>query len=75
MKLAVYDSITHIDDNKILVNPQGISKAELVKRLNNEPLIASGKFTASGREYCNFAPLLSKADIKFTTLAELESAL
>ena len=75
MKYAIYDSVCHIDDNKLIVIPTGMDKATFQKRLTTEKVIPSGKFTKSGREYCNFAPMIGKAEIEFTTLAELESAL
>jgi len=75
MKYAIYDNVCHIDDNKVIVIPTGMDKTTFQKRLTSEKLVASGKFTKSGREYVNFAPMIGKAELVFTTLAELESAL
>ena len=74
MKLAIYDSVCHIDDNKLMVIPQGMDKNTFAKRLASENIIPSGKFTKSGREYCNFAPMILEGDLKFTTLADITAS-
>ena len=71
--ITIYDNVCHLGDNKIVVIPQGLTKQQFVARLKSESLIPSGKFTASGREYCNFAPMVVEGDVKFTTLDSIKA--
>lgn len=74
MKIDIYDSITIIDENKVLVNPVGLTKDQIESRIKAEKLINSGKYTKSGKEYVNFAPKRVFADVKFMTAEEFDAA-
>ncbi len=73
MKIAIYSSVVHIDDDKVLVIPTGMNHQELVKKLKSESLVVSDTKTASGRNYVNFAPQVYEGEVTFVTLDTIKT--
>lgn len=73
MKISIYTNVVHIDEDKVLVIPQGMKIEDLRAKLKSEPLVVSDRQTASGRFYVNFAPTVFEGDVKFITLDEIKA--
>jgi hypothetical protein len=73
MTISVYNNVAHIDEDKVLVIPQGMKIEDLRAKLKSEPLVISDRKTASGRFYVNFAPTVFKGDVKFITLDKIKA--
>lgn len=70
--IKIYENIIHIGDNRVMVIPQGVDKMKFAARLKTEKVVNSGIFTkSSGREYCNFAPMVVECEIETVTLDEI----